>query len=417
MYDCVIVGGGIHGTYLSQRLLEDTDLERENLLIVDPHERLLESFRRKAAACEMDELRSTFVHHVGTEPFGLENFAEGRNRADELRSTPDYPPRPTLSLFLDYANYVIDRNDLPGLHRRAAVESIRRPITEDGTLVLELADGGDGSRELHTPRIRTRSCVLAIGHGGRYRYPDWAAGVDSITHVWDGFDPETRADDTLVVGGGITAAQLATCLADRDREPVTLCSRHDLEEATVEANPRWINWNHIERQLHRHPPGSRARVETVREARNDATVPPLLLERLETAADEGRLSIRNGDVRSAREVDGRVRLLLEDGGCLSAERPVLATGFAPVFEHPFVESVADELDLERGYRGMPVLDDETLAWRESSGGDSPVFVSGALAAGTVGPFAGNVVGARRAADRIARALERRRAPAVACRCR
>ncbi|ELY71742.1 FAD/NAD(P)-binding protein, partial [Natronobacterium gregoryi] len=59
MYECVIVGGGIHGTYLIQRLLEDADLEREDVTIVDPHDRLLASFRRKAAACEMDELRST----------------------------------------------------------------------------------------------------------------------------------------------------------------------------------------------------------------------------------------------------------------------------------------------------------------------------------------------------------------------
>ncbi|MDQ2050029.1 FAD/NAD(P)-binding protein [Natronolimnohabitans sp. A-GB9] len=396
MYECVIVGGGIHGTYLSQRLLEDTDLEREDLLVVDPHERLLESFRRKAAACEMEELRSTFVHHVGTEPFGLETFAESRDREDELRPTPDYPPRPTLSLFLDYADYVIDGNDLDTLHRRATVEAIREPNTDDGALVLETADSRDESSE--TAEIRTRNCVLAIGHGGRYRQPSWADGVDAIDHVWDGFDPGTRADGTVVVGGGVTAAQLATCLAGR--EPVTLCTRHELETANSEADPRWINWNHIERHLHRHPPGSKARLETVGEARNDGTIPPTLLERLETAVDDGALSIRHGDVRSARDVDGRVRLLLEDGGCLSADRAVLATGFAPVFEHPFVDRVADELDLERGYRGMPVLDDETLAWQDSSGHATSVFVTGALAAGTVGPLAGNVAGARRAADRL-----------------
>ncbi|SDK01675.1 FAD/NAD(P)-binding protein [Natronorubrum texcoconense] len=400
MLECVIVGGGIHGTYCCQRLLEETDLERGDLLIVDPHDRLLDSFRQKARACEMDELRSTFVHHVGTEPFGLESFAEGRDRTDELRPTPGYPRRPTLSLFLDYAEYVIDRADLEALHRRAAVESIRRSTDGSDSLALETSDS----------RIRARTCVLAIGHGGRYRTPPWAAGIDSITHVWDGFDPETPADETVVVGGGITAAQLATCLAERDREPVTLCARRDLETATTEADPRWINWNHISRHLHRHPPGSRERYETVREARNDATVPSMLLERLETAVDDGSLSIRYGDVRSAREVDGRVRLLLEDGGCLSAERGVLATGFAPVFEHPFVDRVAGALDLERGHRGMPVLDDETLAWSRTDGSGSSVYVTGALAAGSVGPLAGNIAGARRGADRLTTAIAKRERP-------
>ncbi|SDQ27982.1 FAD/NAD(P)-binding protein [Natronobacterium texcoconense] len=394
MYECVIVGGGIHGTYLIQRLLEDTDLEREEVLIVDPHNRLLASFRRKAAACEMDELRSTFVHHVGTEPFGLEDFAEARGREDDLLPTPGYPRRPSLSLFLDYADYVIDRGELESLRRQATVESIRRVADSGDSVVLETAEAGT---------IRTRTCVLAIGHGDRYHRPAWAEDVDGIAHVWDSeFDPDAPATETVVVGGGITAAQLSTCLAER--ESVTLLSRHDLEEAVVEAEPPWINWNHIERHLHRHPPGSQARYEVLREARNDATIPPTLLERLESAADDDDLSIRHGAVRSARTVDGDVRLLLENGGCLSAARVALATGFDPVFDHPFVDRVAETLDLERGYRGMPVLDDRTLAWCHPDGERSSIHVSGALAAGTVGPLAGNVAGARRAADRLTESI-------------
>jgi hypothetical protein len=385
MFECVIVGGGIHGTYLAQRLLEDTDLEREDVRIADPNDRLLASFRRKAQACEMDAMRSTFVHHVGTEPFGLENFAEARGREDELLPRPGHPRRPSLSLFLDYADYVIEGQGLEALHRRAGVETIRE--AGDG-IVLETDSGP----------IEARTCVLAIGHGGRYREPEWAKDVGAITHVWDGFDPDTEAGETVVVGGGITAAQVATCLAER--ESVTLLSRRDLEEATIEADPRWINWSHVERHLHRHPPGSRARDETVREARSDGTIPPTLFDSLGRAVDDGALDIRTGAIRSARTVDGRVRLLLDGEGCLSADRVVLATGFDPVRTHPFVERVAAELDLERGYRGTPILDDETLMWRRIDGDRSPMFVTGALAAGTVGPFAGNVAGARRAADRL-----------------
>ncbi|ELY73837.1 hypothetical protein C490_01035, partial [Natronobacterium gregoryi SP2] len=159
-----------------------------------------------------------------------------------------------------------------------------------------------------------------------------------------------------------------------------------------------------ESHLHRYPPGSRARYEVVQEARNDATIPPTLLDRLESTAADGELSIRRGDVRSARALDGDVRLLLENGGCLSADRVVLATGFEPVFEHPFVDRLADELSLERGYRGLPILDDRTLAWRRCDGGRSSIYVSGALAAGVVGPLAGNVAGARRAADRLAESI-------------
>ncbi|MCU4740711.1 FAD/NAD(P)-binding protein [Natronoglomus mannanivorans] len=397
MYECAIVGGGIHGTVLAQRLLEDTGLECEEVVIVDPHDRLCESFRRKARACEMDELRSTFVHHVGTEPFGLEHFAEGRGREDELVPTPGYPRRPSLALFLDYADYVIETRELEGLHRKTTVERVRERERAGDELVLETSDGA----------IRARTCVLAIGRGGRYRHPEWASGVDGVTHVWDdAFDPETRAESTVVVGGGITAGQLASCLADR--ESVTLLARHPFERAVTEADPRWINWPHVEEHLHVHPPGSRARYETVRAARNDSTMPPYLHDRLEELVDDGTLTVRRGDVDSARYVDGAVRLLLADGGCVSGDRVVLATGFETGFDHPFVDRLADDLALERGYRGMPVLEDESLAWRRVDGTTSPVFVSGWLAQGTVGPFAGNVVGARRSADRITRALETRR---------
>ncbi len=392
MLECVIVGGGIHGTYLTQRLLEETGLDREAVAIVDPHERLLESFRRKAHACGMESLRSTFVHHVGTEPFGLEDFAEARDREDELRPRAAYPPAPTLSLFLDYADYVIDRNDLETLHLRAAVESIG--LEKDGTVSLET----------DACKLRARSCVLAIGHGGRYRYPAWAADVDGLTHVWDGeFDPDDASEETIVVGGGVTAAQLATHLTGSTQ--TTLLARHDLEAATIEADARWINWNHITDRLHRHPPGSKRRHEVVCAARNDGTIPPALLERLESAVETGELTRQTGSVRSARTVDGRVRLLLEEGGCLSAEQVMLATGFEPVLEHPFVEQVATRCGLERGYRGMPILDDETLCWRTTEGRASPIYVSGALAVGTVGPLAGNIAGARRAADRITDAID------------
>ncbi|THE66762.1 thioredoxin reductase [Salinadaptatus halalkaliphilus] len=418
MLECVIVGGGIHGTYLAQRLLEETHLQREDVLIVDPNEQLLASFRRKARACDMEGLRSTFVHHVGTDPFGLESFAEGQDREDELLSTQGYPRRPSLSLFLDYADDVIARTDLSALHRRAAVRSIDRPADETG-LVLETTDSSsynsvDAPSDAVDERIHVRTCVFAIGHGGRYHRPAWAQDLEAIAHVWDGDGaPEETDGETIVVGGGITAAQLALCLCEGD--DVTLLSRGELEEAAIEADPRWINWNHTDSQLHRYPPGSQTRYETVREARNDGTVPPRLAERLESAREADELTIRHGEVRSARTVAGRVRLLLAKGGYCSGDRVVLATGFEPVFEHPFVDRVADSLALERGYRGMPVLDDETLAWRDERGNASPVYVTGALAAGTVGPLAGNIAGARRAADRITGALEcrpRRPAPAV-----
>jgi len=63
------------------------------------------------------------------------------------------------------------------------------------------------------------------------------------------------------------------------------------------------------------------------------------------------------------------------------------------------------LNLEQGYQGLPTVDDGTLAWQTTDGRSLPLYVSGALALGVVGPYAPNIPGARRTADRITTALE------------
>ena len=392
-YSCTIIGGGIHGTYLAQRLIEDATLERGDVCIVDPHERLLSSFRKKSAACGMDELRSTFVHHIGTEPFGLESFAEANDREDELVPTVDYPPRPSLELFLDYADYVIDRKNLESIHRQALVENIYERSGETGFRL-----------ETTTGPIETDHCVLAIGNGGRQRWPDWAVGMDGVDHVWDGFDPSESVNRTLVVGGGITAAQLAIELSET--QSVGLLTRHPLTWEVSEAEPPWINWSHVEANLHSHPPGSSERFDTAVDARNTATIPPYLYGEIENRTEEGALTLAQGTVESATVEDGTVQLTLDHGLGLLGDRVVLATGFEPVFDHPFVERIADELELARGYRRMPILDDNSLAWQREGGKAVPLYVTGALALGTVGPYAPNIPGARRAGDRISTAITR-----------
>lgn len=389
-FDCVVVGGGIHGTYLANALQEQSGVDSTNLAVLDPNDRLLASFREKTDACGMSALRSAYVQHLGLEAFGLETFAQRHNREDELISTVDYPDRPSLKLFLDHADHVIAENDLDSLHRQATVDG----ITEHETgFRLETTDGS----------FETRTCVLAIGHGGRYRYPDWAAGVDGIDHVWAGFDPDADVEETIVVGGGTTAGQLACTLTET--QSVTLLNRHALEWETAEAAPPWVTWRHIEAELHGHPPGSEARFEAATGARHEATMPPYLYRELEKRLDEGSLSLESGDVDVAQNTGERVKLRLDRGRRLTADRIVLATGFEPAFDHPFVEQVAGALGLDRGYRGMPVLDDDTLAWRTEAGEVTGLFVSGALALGSVGPYAPNLPGARRAAERIVPAIE------------
>ncbi len=394
--DCAVIGGGLHGTTIARRMLEETLVEHSGLAILDPHNDLLRAFRERARNCGMETMRSTFVHHLGADPFSLESFAEGNGRSYELEPTVDYPPRPTLDLFLDHAEMVLERAGLRECHLQSAVTGIEE--TDDG-LLLDTTVGP----------LETRTAILAIGQAEQLCIPSWAEGVSGVEHVWGSFDRTESVDRTIVVGGGITAGQLAAELSAD--EQVVLCSRHPLEWEVTEADPRWINWPHIEEHLHDAPPGSAERLERISTVRNDGTMPPYLYETLKDRATAGQLFVEQGTVETTAledptddEEESRVVLTLESGRRFIGDRVVLATGFDDAFDHPLVDSVAETLGLERGHRGVPVLDDDTLAWRHTDGETAPLYVSGAMAQGTVGPFAGNIPGARRSGDRICPAV-------------
>jgi hypothetical protein len=394
----VIVGGGVHGTHVAHRFVSETDLSPGEISIIEPRGELLASFREKARACGMEALRSPFVHHLGVGPFDLRDFAETHDREDELRSTPNHPRRPTLDLFFDHTRSVIEESEIS----RSVLKASATDITRSDECLRVHTDTGTISAE---------RCLLAIGCGGMFCRPEWVRGLPEdapVSHIWE--EPLSPTEHTTsgrvcVVGGGITAGHLATSLAGE--KPVTLLSRHDLREAHVEADPRWINWRRMEDRLHPLPPGSEARVERVREAHRTGTIPPYLRRQLEEARSRGDLRIQCGAVDSARESGGEIVFRLADGSVDRFSHAVLATGFGDIASNPLVEQVIGSLGLETGAGGLPVLDDRTLEWISEGSNGSRIFVTGALGAPTLGPLAGTIAGARRAADRLLEVHERR----------
>ncbi|WP_342781900.1 hypothetical protein [Salinadaptatus halalkaliphilus] len=59
-----------------------------------------------------------------------------------------------------------------------------------------------------------------------------------------------------------------------------------------------------------------------------------------------------------------------------------------------------QTDLQTGYRDIPILEDETLRWRRADGTPSRTAVTGVAAEHVLGPFARNIIGAKRAGTRI-----------------
>ena len=392
-----IVGGGVHGTHLAVRLLDSELVTHDQVRIADP-DGLLANLRRQCEQCGMTALRSPFVHSVDTDPFSLRDYARSTGRMDELLSSEFGGDRPTASLFFDHAQAVCAEYDLGSLVLDDRVQCLEENAAE---VRLETTGGS----------FSTDWCLLAVGHGRSLATPEWASDLpDDVpaTHVWDpAFDPEGVGPQASVgiVGGGITAAQLAATLAQPGRD-VTMFARSPLRVKTLEADTDWMHFSTVVEELQELPPASKAREQAVDAVRHDGTIPPHVFGPLRRAIEDGAVDLQQTTITECTPAGGTLVVTCENGRARCLDRLVFATGFASPYDAELLRQVRTESDLETGYRGAPALDDETLRWRRRDGSLSRVFVSGCAAQQVLGPFARNIVGARRAGSLVADELGR-----------
>ncbi len=390
--DCLIVGGGPHGVHIAARLLEAEVVDPARLRIVDPADALLSTWRRCTHATGMTHLRSPSVHHLDPDPWSLKRMAGKRRHRAAKVFIPPYD-RPSLELFERHSDGVIARFGLASLHTRARARRCRPQ--RDGVLV-DLDDGQE---------LATRRVVLALGASEQPAWPVWAPRGDArVQHI---FAPELQSDAEFtseriaVVGGGISAAQVALRLVARGHR-VTLVARHAQREAQFDSDPGWLGPRFMvgfarEKDLDR-------RREIITKARHRGSVPPEVARALASASSSspGAPGLRRLEaaIESLELGPGGagVSLRLAGGALLELDRVILATGFAL---HRPGGALVDDLVLHGGLPcarcGYPIVD-TGLRWHPR------IHVSGPLAELELGPAARNISGARRAGERILGAL-------------
>ena len=384
----LIVGGGIHGVHVAARLIGEGRVPPDQVQILDPEPALLARWRSRSQAIGMRHLRSPSVHHLGLDPLGLHAFAEDRWGGVRGLFAPPYD-RPALSLFDTHCDAVMESYDLPGLHLRGKAASCA--IMEDGVQV-QLADG---------PRVAADRVVLAVGPPEKLKLPSWANGfADRVHHVFQpGFtDWPLEAQSVAVVGGGISAAQVALRLVDEGHE-VHLISRHEFREHQFDSDPGWLGPKYMrgfarERGLDR-------RRQMITEARNRGSVPPDILRELMSSIRGGGIKLLRGEVSGLLSTGQMLDIELSSGDRRSVDTILLATGFGS--ERPggaLVDGLIRDEGLPCSSCGFPIVD-ENLRWHPR------VYVTGALAELVLGPTGRNIAGARRSAERILRSLGHR----------
>jgi cation diffusion facilitator CzcD-associated flavoprotein CzcO len=383
MLEWIIVGGGVHGTCVSHYLTSAVPQLRERIAVLDPHGAPLAAWQRAGSATGMDFLRSPMAHHIDVDELSLLRFASAMPALARFA-----PPaqRPARDLFDAHAERVVEEHGLAALRVKATV-----------TRIAALAGGW--RVETSVGSLDGRRVVLALGPGDHTHWPVWAtefrARGGRIEHVLDpGFRRDSLAGcSTVVIGGGISAAQLALALADLT-PGVVMVTRHAPRLATQDAELGWLDGAALARFVE--VGGGDERRHVIAGARRRGTMPADVAERLLDAHAEGRVTLVIGAVeRATRLFDGRGRLELADRELIS-DRIVLATGFDP--RRPggrFVDRAIRELGLPTARCGYPVVNGR-LEWAPG------LHVTGALADLQLGPLSRGIGGGRRAATILTR---------------
>jgi hypothetical protein len=294
--------------------------------------------------------------------------------------------RPALRLFREHCQTVIAANGLDRLHLRGRAAGLAR--TEQGWCVE--SDAGN---------LAARRVLLALSVGEQPRWPAWAAELRAaggpVRHLYGCDEPAVApvAGETVVVGGGISAAQAAVALARAAPGSVTLLLRHDIRVESFDSPPGWVGPKEL-RGFHAEPSVVRRRV-LIAGARRPGSMPEDVARNLRRAERWGLLHIRCGEVlRASLAADGVAELELP-GLRLRAAQVLLATGFEQ--QRPggaWLDRAIADYDLPLAPCGYPLVR-PSLVWAPG------LYVTGVLAELELGPVARNIVGARYAGERLA----------------
>lgn len=382
MLDWLIIGGGVIGTTLSNYIVNAHGTPADRVRVLDPHPSPLAQWTRLTGNTGMRFLRSPQVHHIDVDHFSLQHYIDDH---PELGGSIRPYRRPAYPLFQAHCTQVIQQRGLDALRLQGSAEFI---LSTKGGLTVETSNG----------TVKARRVVLAIGRT-KINNPTWAQHLQAagapVQHIFESdFDLHTPLGSapTVVVGGGITAGQVALHLCATQPGSVTLLMRHPITEADFDSSPCWLGPKCS--GMFKRTRKFTERRALLTEARNRGSMSSDIAKQTRQALQDGTLHRTEGEIASASYADGQMTLQLQDGRSLTAGRVLLATGFD--MARPggaWLDEVIEWFDLPLARCGYPIVDSR-LCWGHN------IHVSGALAELELGPPAGNIIGGKLAAQRL-----------------
>ncbi|QUC21257.1 uncharacterized protein UV8b_05500 [Ustilaginoidea virens] len=353
--------------------------------------------------------------------------------AINLRERNDYYT-PSQSLFRDHCQQVARRYALVG-------DIVRKDVLVDldygvvGGVVGGVSDDQPlftlttaSARQLHA-----RTVVLAVGPGNKPEIPRTPSMPAAPPQACHSLQIETfpdplvrqrmasgRPTTVLIVGGGLTSAQLADLAIRRGVGQVFHIMRGPCRVKHFDVDLEWMGkYKNAEQAKFWLADSDQERLDMIKEARGGGSFTPLFHRKLKKHAAAGRLHLHErtsladavfepcepcapGDGAGAGTGTGGVwRVRTEPPlDVPPVDYMYFATGVqSDVATLPYLQTMRAKYPVD-SVGGFPCIT-EDLRWRA----DVPLFVVGRLSAMQLGPAAPNIGGAKVGAERVAWAIE------------
>ncbi|KAK4543929.1 hypothetical protein LTR36_004703 [Oleoguttula mirabilis] len=382
-------------------------------------------------ALEIRQLRSPLYFHVDPRDRDtLRAFAHAEGRSEELveiagctlwtrpteideRDREDYYT-PSSKLFRDFCKSTIERYDLgSGLVEQETVASIdfgtaskaSEPVftitTEHAvrfarTVVVAV---GPGESPVIPAPFPGRICRGAI-HAADLR-PGRLINSELATKI-----REPKATNVLIIGGGLTSAQVGDAVIRSGVTKVWHLIRGPLRVKPFDVDLQWMGkFRNREKAAFWMADDDEERAYLLRQAVGGGSVTPRYQKILRKHAEAGRLAqFTHTTVMAQKRCPDSDQWIIETDPPIPSMPPIDFVYFATGMQSG-IEGIPTLQDFNSKWpigvkNGLPALTDD-LMWKSNV----PLFVTGKLAGLRIGPGAGNLEGARLGAERVSLAID------------
>ncbi|KAL6788148.1 hypothetical protein J3E68DRAFT_416113 [Trichoderma sp. SZMC 28012] len=339
-----------------------------------------------------------------------------------LRERNDYYT-PSQALFRDHCMDVAGRYNLgEQLIRKETLQDIDygevRGVSVDGAKLFTVTT--DATRHYYAKTV-----VLAVGPANTPKIPP----LPSAPLTASGTPPQAchsmqikefpdpivksriaagRSTNVLIIGGGLTSAQLAVLALKRGVTKIWHLMRGPMRVKHFDVDLSWMGkYKNAEQARFWTADSDIERLEIIKEARGGGSLTPTYYKKVKKYIASGHIELHtNTSLVDAelKEVDGSRFWSIKTEPPI-AEVPLFdyiyfATGIQTDFAClPYLQTMLQKYPIH-GHGGFPCIN-EDLMWKDGV----PLFCAGRLGALQLGPAAPNIGGAKVAAERVAWAIE------------